>query len=148
MAGFNSDIPNKAENSNNKRNKKRRMIKMKRILIVDDILYIVKSLSNILKDEGYSIITAMSGAEALTRLEKYSPDLITIDQNLPDMTGINLVKKIRENEKYKDLKIIFISAVYERDKIKMILQLGIDNYLMKPFKKKKLIETIEKLLGD
>ncbi|MCK4797961.1 MAG: response regulator [Spirochaetes bacterium] len=119
----------------------------KKILIVDDILYIVKSISKILQDEGYFVITAMSGGEALVKFEKYSPNLITIDQNLPDMTGFQLVEKIRKLKERDSTKIIFISALYEKEIIKSILSHGVDNYLIKPFEKNNLIKTVKELIG-
>jgi DNA-binding response OmpR family regulator len=120
----------------------------KKILVVDDILYVVKSISKILKDEGYFVITAMTGVEAIEKFENYSPDLVTIDQNLPDMTGSDLVTRLRKQEGGNNVRIVFISAVYDKEIIKSILQLGVDNYLIKPFKKNKLTDAVRSLLGD
>ena len=116
------------------------------ILIVDDIVYIVKSIATILRNAGYYVITAQSGAEALLKFGSYMPDLITVDQKLPDMTGYQLVEKINKLNVEKKPKIIFISAVYDREEIKSILQLGIENYLLKPVTKTKLIETVNSVL--
>ena len=120
----------------------------KKILVVDDIMYVVKSISKILRDEGYFVITAMSGNEAISKFVKYSPDLITIDQKLPDMTGIQLVEKILSSNTELKPKLVFITAVYEKDEVKSILNLDVDNYLLKPFKKNKLIEIVKELIGE
>ena len=117
----------------------------KKVLVVDDLLYVVKFISSILKKEGYSVITAMSGEEALQRFTRYSPDLITIDQNLPDMTGFELVLKLRQLNNGRNVKIIFISGVYEKDVIESILDLGISSFLLKPVKRNKLLETVQQL---
>lgn len=117
----------------------------KKILVVDDILYVLKSISKILKSEGYFVITAMTGKDALAKYKNYSPDLVTVDQKLPDMTGSQLVKKIREIDVEQKSKIIFISAVYDKEEIKSILNLNVNNYLLKPFQKKKLIETVNSI---
>ncbi len=117
----------------------------KKILIVDDIIYVVRSITKILKDEGYFILTATTGKEALEKFEKYSPDLVTIDQKLPDMTGRQLVERILGLAGQRP-KIIFISSVYEKDEIREILKGGVDDYLLKPFQKAKLIETVKRLL--
>jgi DNA-binding response OmpR family regulator len=119
--------------------------KFKKILVVDDLLYIVKSIAKILQEEGYFVITAKSGKEALAKYLHYSPDIITVDQNLPDMKGRKLVEKIRFGNQDVKTKIIFISAVDEREEIKAILNLGVSHYLVKPFKKSKLIEIIKSL---
>jgi DNA-binding response OmpR family regulator len=120
-------------------------VKFKKILVVDDLLYIVKSIAKILQEEGYFVITAKTGKEALAKYTHYSPDIITVDQNLPDMKGKALVEKIRFVNKDTKTKIIFISAVDEKDEIKSILNLGVSHYLVKPFKKSRLIDAINSL---
>lgn len=115
--------------------------KFRKVLVIDDILYIVKSISKILKDEGYFVTTALTASEAINKIDSYTPTLITIDQNLAEITGIDLVKMIRENCKHQP-RIIFISAVYDRNFIKKVLNSGIDHYLIKPFKKVKLLEVV------
>jgi len=118
------------------------------ILVVDDILYVVKSISKILRDEGFFVLTAQTGFDALRKVEQYAPDLVTIDQKLPDMMGTKLVEEIRKIETGKKTKIIFISANYDKDKIKSILHLGVDNYLLKPFRKSVLVSTIKKIFNE
>ncbi|MBN2545479.1 MAG: response regulator [Spirochaetes bacterium] len=118
------------------------------VLVVDDILYVVKSISKILRDEGFFVLTAQTGLDAIKKVEQYSPDLVTIDQKLPDMMGTKLVEEIRKIETGKKTKIIFISALYDKDKIKSILHLGVDNYLLKPFKKSVLVNTIKKIFNE
>lgn len=118
------------------------------ILIVDDILYVVKSIARILKEEGFFVMTANTGMEAIRKFEKYSPDLITIDQMLPDMLGTKLVEEIRKRENNKKTRLIFISSVYDKEKIKSILQMGVDHYLLKPVSRNMLVSTVRKLLGE
>ena len=120
--------------------------KTKKILVVDDLLYVAKTIAKILLNEGYKVITAMSGKEALEKFRRYNPDLITIDQKLPDMTGFELVLKLRELKKGQNAKIIFISGVHDKDVIESILQLGIKYYLLKPVSNSKLLETVQQVL--
>jgi DNA-binding response OmpR family regulator len=124
-----------------------RGVGFKKILVVDDIMYVVKSISRILRTRGYFVITAMTGKEAIKKFDKYKPDLMTVDQNLPDMTGLQLVKKIKEHSGGEKVKIIFISAVQEKGEIKSIIGSGIDNYILKPFKHENLIDAVKKLIG-
>jgi CheY-like chemotaxis protein len=119
--------------------------RIKKILVVDDLLYVVKFISSILKNEGYSVITALSGEEALQRFKRYNPDLVTIDQKLPDMTGFELVLKLRKLSNGQNVKIIFISGVYEKEVIESILDLGVNSFLLKPVERNKLLETIQQL---
>jgi CheY-like chemotaxis protein len=118
----------------------------KKVLIVDDILYVVKSITRILKDAGYFTLTALSAREALEKCKAYSPDLVTVDQKLPDMSGEQLVQQILALPGVPPPRIIFISSVYEREEIERIMKQGIDDYLLKPFTKAKLIETVKRLL--
>jgi CheY-like chemotaxis protein len=119
----------------------------KKILVVDDITYVVKSISKILKGAGFFVITAMTGKEAVEKFLKYHPDLITVDQKLPDMSGIHLVEQIRKLEGGEEVKLIFISAVQEKEEIRSILHLKIDNYILKPFRKEILLDAVMKVLG-
>jgi two-component system chemotaxis response regulator CheY len=118
----------------------------KKILIVDDILYVVRSITKILRDAGYSILTATTGKEALEKFKRHSPDLVTIDQKLPDMTGLQLVERIHALSPEIPPKIIFISSVYDREEIREIMKHKIGDYLLKPFQKAKLLEAVRKLI--
>jgi len=119
---------------------------IKQILIVDDLTYVVRTIERILTEAGYLVLTAKTGMEALELFETHTPDLITVDQKLPDMLGTKLVEKIRSIEKGKKIKIIFISAVYETDEILSILKLKVDDFLIKPFQKSKLLESVKNVL--
>lgn len=118
----------------------------KKILVVEDLTYVLKTIVKTLSQDGYFTISASTGEEALQKFENYLPDLITVDQRLPDMTGIQLVNKIRALNKTPDTKIVFISGVDDKETIQTILQMGVDEYLLKPFQKQKLIQTVGKLL--
>lgn len=119
----------------------------KKVLVVDDITYVVKSISRILTGAGYFVISAMTGKDALEKFRRYKPDLLTVDQKLPDMTGDHLVELIRETEAGRKTPVIFISAVHNRSEIKPIINLGVSCYILKPFKKEKLLENVRRLIG-
>jgi two-component system chemotaxis response regulator CheY len=72
---------------------------------------------------------------------------MTVDQNIPDMTGSQIVRKIKENSGGEKVKIIFVSAVQEKGEIKSIIGSGINNYILKPFKNENLIAAVKKLIG-
>ncbi len=118
----------------------------KKVLIVDDILYVLKSISKILKEEGFFTLTATSGKDAIEKFTKYAPDLVTVDQKLPDMSGLQLVDRIYALSPAVPPRIIFISSVYDKEEIKEIMKHKIDDYLLKPFQKAKLIETVRRLI--
>ena len=74
--------------------------------------------------------------------------MITIDQQLPDTTGLALVREIRRLQKESRPKIIIISAVHDKKEIQSILQLGVDDYLLKPFKKTKLVSIVKRIMWE
>lgn len=124
---------------------KTRRDNFKKVMVVDDITYVVKSISNILRAENFFVFTAKNGTDAINKFKIYNPDLITIDQNLPDISGRELVGEIRALPGGDKVKIIFISAVHNKQEIKNILDLGIDSYILKPFRKQTLIDIVNKL---
>ncbi len=117
--------------------------KMDNILIVDDDKYMCKSLSYLLKEEGYNVNTAYDGADALSKLKKSKPDVIVIDYNLSGlngMTGLSVLEKV--NEMDPSIRSIMISA-YGDERIKhKAKDIGVDGFLDKPFKLTRLIRTI------
>lgn len=138
--GTNNLNENNIDNNNN-------LSASKKILVVDDILYVVKSISKILTEAGYYVLTATTGKEAIDVIKKNPVDLITIDQKLPDMNGVKLVDEIRKLNFEIFPKIIFISAIYDKEEIQSILTHSVDNFILKPFKKNKLLEIINELFN-
>lgn len=118
-----------------------------KILVVDDLDYITELISKILTDAGYNVLTASSGSEAMELFLNHSPDLITIDQRLPDMTGLELAKNIRSEKRGENAKLIFITGSYEKEEIKSVLNLGPNNFLSKPFRKANLLNAVANVLN-
>lgn len=123
-------------------------INSKRVLVIDDIIYVQRSIARALEDAGYTVFTASNGKEALEKCALYSPALITLDMNLPDISGLELLKKLSETIVNNNTKTIFISAVHDKSLIKTVFTRGADYYMIKPFKKNKLIENVRKLLEE
>lgn len=123
-------------------------INSKRILVVDDIAYVQKSIAKALEEAGYTVFTASNGKEALEKCEVYAPALITLDMNLPDINGIELLKRLAGTIVNNNTKTIFISAVHDKSLIKTVFNRGADYYMIKPFKRGKLVENVKKLLEE
>lgn len=103
------------------------------ILIVDDTLPNLQLLTSVLKEEGYKVRPASSGALALQAISKKIPDLILLDIKMPDMNGYEVCEELKRNDNTKDIPIIFISALSDiNDKIKAFNIGGVD-YINKPF---------------
>ena len=88
-----------------------------------------------------------SGFEALKELPRRAYELIITDINMPDITGLELIRFIRENERYKDTPLIIISTESSKRDRERGLALGANAYLVKPFEPRELIEIIERMIG-
>lgn len=110
------------------------------ILVVDDNRDIVYSISELLKYEGYEVVKAYDGMEALSALEEYKIDLILLDVMMPRMNGLSALMKVRE--KLKTPVIILSAKTEESDKVSG-LTLGADDYIEKPYNAAELIARVK-----
>ena len=115
----------------------------KKILIVDDIAENIQLAANILTNDGYSVEFATNGIEALDWIENEYFDLVLLDVMMPDMDGYQVCQKVRENPKYKDLPIIFLSALTDKESTIKGLKLGAQDFATKPFNSGELLLRIE-----
>jgi two-component system, OmpR family, phosphate regulon response regulator PhoB len=117
--------------------------KMKKILIVDDQEDIRKLLKLTLEFGDYEIQEASSGIEALKIIEIFYPDIILLDIMMPNMTGIEVCKKIKINQKIKHTQIILLTAKGQQHDIQEGINAGADKYIIKPFSPLELMDTID-----
>jgi len=120
---------------------------MKKILIVDDEPKIVMALEYTFKKQNFEVYIARDGQEALDILDTQMPDIIILDVMMPNVDGYATIEQIKENERLKNCKIIFLSAKNKEKDIEKGLSLGADLYVLKPFSVKKLIEQVNELLN-
>jgi len=118
----------------------------KRILVVDDEIYIVHILEFSLTMEGYSILTASDGEEALRVIDSERPDLVVLDIMMPKLDGYEVCRRLRQDEQFCDLPVILLSAKGRPIDREAGLQAGADDYITKPFSPRKLLEKIRELL--
>jgi response regulator RpfG family c-di-GMP phosphodiesterase len=118
------------------------------ILVVDDSLKIRQLLSQALLTEGFQVITAENGKQALRRIQDLRPDLILSDIDMPEMNGIDLCKNIHADPALSAIPFVMMSANADRAVMRRLLQWGAASYLIKPFNLEQVIITIEKLLSD
>jgi len=104
---------------------------MKKILVVDDEQAICNMLKKFLTQKGYEAIIALSGEEAISKVKQERPHVVLLDIRMPDMDGIETLKKIREID--KEVGVIMITAVNEEKTGKKCLELGAYDYIIKPF---------------
>lgn len=118
----------------------------KRILVVDDEIYIVHILEFSLTMEGYSILTASDGEEALRVIDSERPDLVVLDIMMPKLDGYEVCRRLRQDEQFSELPVILLSAKGRPIDREAGLKAGADDYITKPFSPRKLLEKIRELL--
>ncbi|MEL1264242.1 chemotaxis response regulator CheY [Pseudoxanthomonas putridarboris] len=115
-----------------------------RILIVDDFSTMRRIIKNLLNDLGYTnTAEAEDGNSALTALGQGSFDFVVTDWNMPGMTGIELLRAIRADDRYKTLPVLMVTAEAKREQIIEAAQAGVNGYIIKPF----TAQTLEEKLG-
>lgn len=118
---------------------------MKRILMVDDVTTNLKCATEVLKGT-YEISTAKSGRQALISLKESIPDLILLDINMPEMSGYEVMEKLKENPDTKDIPIIFLTAETDRESEIKGLKMGAMDFIRKPFEPEIMRSRIDKIL--
>ncbi len=118
----------------------------KRILLVDDEAELVELVKMRLEANGYQVLVAYDGKEALDVAKKEMPDLIILDLMLPKIDGYKVCRMLKFDEKYKQIPIIMFTArALETDK-KVGMEVGADDYMVKPFEPELLLMKIKDLL--
>jgi DNA-binding response OmpR family regulator len=117
----------------------------KRILVVEDELYIATLIKQILTGRGYEVSTTNNGAEALRRVEEFDPQLVVLDVSLPGMDGYQICRYLRSNVKTAKLPVIMVTALARPANQRQGFDLGADDYLTKPFVPAELVSRIESL---
>jgi len=119
----------------------------KKILLVDDDRDILEAMEMTLKDEGPEILTARDGNTAIALAEERKPDLVVLDMMLPKRSGFLVMERLRRaKEKGYTPRVIMITANPGSRHKQYAHKLGVDEYINKPFRMEKLIETIKNLL--
>lgn len=120
---------------------------LKKILVVDDDPYILMSLEFLMKKNGYDVMVARNGTEALEIVEKQLPDVVLLDIMMPDVDGYEICKHIKASKKLKDAKVVFMSAKTKEADIRKGYDLGASLYITKPFSTREMIKQIKELMA-
>lgn len=118
----------------------------KRILVVEDDQSIMGVLEEALTDEGYQVATAVNGRDALHEIAVFKPHLVLTDHNMPDVTGFEMLKELRQQKNY--VTVIFLSARSDSSFVAQALREGADDYIKKPFRIEELFARIEASLRN
>ena len=116
---------------------------MKKILLVEDNETIIMGLKYSLEQEGFQVISAKTAKESKEKLDNKSIDIVLLDVSLPDGNGFEICKEIKEKN---DIPVIFLTAQDEETSVVLGLDLGADDYIVKPFRTRELISRIKSVL--
>lgn len=125
------------------------MDKSIRILIVDDFATMRKVIRNLLKQVGYeNIVEAEDGAIALRTMKSQKVDFVISDWNMPNMSGLELLKAVRADSDLSSTPFLMVTAEALQDNVIAAVKAGVSNYIVKPFTAEVLNSKIEKILGS
>lgn len=116
------------------------------ILVVDDNAMVLRNIKGILEQD-YSVAVAPSGVHAFISIGKKMPDLILLDYEMPEMNGKQVLQKIREQEEYADIPVVFLTSMDTRETVIELLALQPAGYILKPVDSQMLLERLEDIIG-
>ena len=117
-----------------------------KVLVVDDFATMRRILKGVLKEIGFTkIIEADDGSTALAVLKKDKVGLIVSDWNMPEVTGLELLKAVRGDELMKNVPFLMVTAEGQKDSVVQAVQAGVDNYVVKPFTADTIKEKLEQI---
>lgn len=118
---------------------------MRKALVVDDSRAVRMILAKTLRDIGYEVIEAANGKQALDVIEteKMDVSLVLADWNMPEVNGLDLLKRLRQNPALSSLVVIMVTTETELEQITAALEAGANEYVMKPFTKDILMEKLQ-----
>lgn len=112
------------------------------VLVVEDSLSVRRMAERLFKGEGYRVVTARDGVEALERLLEEVPDLMVVDADMPRMNGIELIRKVRANARLAEVPVIMISSDTTDERQKVARDIGVDHFLGKPCQEDELLHHV------
>ena len=119
----------------------------KKILLVEDDPFLIDIYSTKLKDAGFEVLVSDEGEEAIGKVKEENPDLVLLDIVLPEIDGWEILRRIKSDEKLKNLKVIILSNLGQKEEVKKGMELGAVNYLIKAqYTPSQVVEEVKKAL--
>jgi two-component system response regulator VicR len=120
-----------------------------KIMVVDDEPDVVDLVKLVLESDGFRVVTAYSGKEALEKIDKEMPDLVLLDIMMPQMDGWEVYSRIRADPKTKDIPVAMLTAKSQSiDKMIGLHVVKVDDYITKPFGRSELLERVKRILKE
>ena len=120
----------------------------KDILIVDDEPNAVVPIQFLMEQQGYRVMVAERGEDAIDLIYQYKPDLVLLDIMLPGINGFEVCEIVRLNPEYRSIKIIFLTALGREEQVARGLALGADAYITKPYSNDELVAMVKGVLEE
>ena len=118
------------------------------VLVIDDNDAITVSVTFILRSRGYKVIARSDGKEGINAFRMEKPDLVLLDYDIPKIHGSEVLKMIREDEQLGNTPVIMLTGNADEKIVKRLINMGVQNYILKPFEQSNLIAKVEAAIGD
>ncbi|MEE8121933.1 MAG: response regulator [Anaerolineales bacterium] len=119
----------------------------KKILVVDDEPYIIRSLTFVLKKEGYDVSSATNGEEAMAKARESKPSLMFLDVMMPKKNGYEVCREVKGDPSLSDIYVIMLTAKGQEADREKGLSLGADEFITKPFSPMQILGRVREILG-
>ena len=117
-----------------------------RVLIVEDELHIVESLSFVLESEGFEVAAELDGEAGLRRLRASPPDVLVLDLMLPKMGGLEILKAMKADAALRALPVVVLTAKGRQQDRRMAEEIGVDAFMTKPFSNRDVVEALRRIV--
>ncbi len=122
---------------------------MKKILLVEDDPFLIEIYTAKLENAGFSVDVVSDGDMVINKMKEIKPDLVVLDIVLPNIDGWEILREIKRNEEFKDVKIVILSNLSEKEDVEKGIKEGADKYLIKShYEPSQVVEEIEEVLNN
>lgn len=118
---------------------------MPRVLLVDDAAFMRTRCAKLLRDEGYDVVEAEDGRDAVQKYVSSQPDAVLMDVTMPNMDGVQALKEIRRLD--PNAKVTMLTAIGQQDTVLEALKAGALDYVLKPFQPARVLEAVKRMTG-
>lgn len=116
------------------------------ILVVDDDMEMLDLLDSLLSEEGYTVLTAENGVEALEATHEHLPSLILLDIHMPEMDGLQVCKELKSDETTRPIPIVMLTVAGEMSEIEKAMRYGAQTYVTKPCTREQILKIVRDIL--
>jgi two-component system, OmpR family, phosphate regulon response regulator PhoB len=117
------------------------------VLLVEDEEPLRRVMKDLLERDGYTVTEASDGVQALDQVDRFAPDIIILDLNLPGMDGYNVLQQLRSRPATRDIPVVVLTAKGDEDNEVRVFELGADDFITKPFRARALSARLQAVLG-